>query len=136
MVYSTPEILFYLLYSVVMLVSVVPVLFSRFSRVASICNFFIVSIFIFMSWATFYNSFTCLTNFYFLDFLISLTDFCVSSLRASTCLPVFSCISLLLWFVCLLICFFYLFGFWFLVFGFGLVWFGLVFCFSRQGFSV
>jgi hypothetical protein len=35
-------------------------------------------------------SFTCLTVF----FCNSLSNFCISSLRASSCLPVFSCISL------------------------------------------
>jgi hypothetical protein len=53
--------------------------------VASLCVFFIVSISIFSSWTILFNSFTCLIAF----FCISIRVLFVSSLRASTCLPVF-----------------------------------------------
>jgi hypothetical protein len=85
--------LFYLLSLVlVMLASMTLDLFSRvsISRIVSLCDFFIVSIFIFRSWVVLFNSYTCLVVFS----CISLRDLCVSSLRVSTCLPVFSCISL------------------------------------------
>ena len=70
----------------------IPALFSRFSisRIVSLCYFFIVSISILRSWIVLFNSFTFLAAFS----CISLRDFCVYSLRASTCLPVFSCNSL------------------------------------------
>jgi hypothetical protein len=42
---------------------------------------------IFRSLMVLFNSFTCLVVFSY----NSLRDICVSSLRASTCLPVFSC---------------------------------------------
>jgi hypothetical protein len=65
-----------------------PDLFSRFSlsRVVSLFVFFIVSISIFISWVALFNSFPCVVVFS----CNSLRDFCVCSLRASTCLPVFS----------------------------------------------
>ena len=72
-----------------MLASMTPDLFPRFSdsSVVYLCDFFIVSISI---WMILFISF---------DYLIvlscnSLRDFCVSSLRASTYFPVFTCISL------------------------------------------
>jgi len=74
------------------LTSTTPNLFPRssLSRVVSLCAFFIVSIYIFHSWMVLFNSFYCLVVFS----CNSLRDFCVSSLRACTCLPVLSCISL------------------------------------------
>ena len=60
------------------------------SRVVSLCDFFIVSISIFRSWMVLFNYFTCLVVFS----CNSLRGFCVSSLRASTCLPVHICMSL------------------------------------------
>jgi hypothetical protein len=76
----------------VMFASMTLGLFPRFSisRVGSLCDFFIVSSYIFRSWMVLFSSFTWLVVF----FCNSLRDFCVSSLRYSTCLPVFSCISL------------------------------------------
>jgi hypothetical protein len=49
----------------VMLASMTPALFSRFSisRIVSLCDFFIVSISIFISWVILFNSFTCLVVF-------------------------------------------------------------------------
>jgi hypothetical protein len=49
----------------VMFASVAPDFFPRFyiSRVASICDFIIVSISIFISWTGLFNSFTCLMTF-------------------------------------------------------------------------
>ena len=69
------------------------VLFPWFyiSRIVSLCDFIIVSISIFRSWLVLFNSFTCL---FVCVFCNSLRDFCVSSLRISTWLAVFSCISL------------------------------------------
>lgn len=92
MVSSVSEILSTLSYFLlVILTSVTLGLFPRFSisRVSILCDFFIVSISIFKSWTVLFNSFTCLIVFS----CISLRDFCVSSLWASTCLPVF-CIFL------------------------------------------
>jgi hypothetical protein len=76
----------------VMLLSMTPYLFPRFSisTVVSLCDFFIVSTFIFRTWMLLFNSFTCLVVFFY----NSLRDFCVSSLRAFPYLPVFSSISL------------------------------------------
>jgi hypothetical protein len=64
--------------------------FHRFSnsRVVSLCDFFIVSISIFRYWMVLLISFACLIVFSYK----SLRYFCVSFLRASSCLPVFSCI--------------------------------------------
>jgi hypothetical protein len=75
-----------------MLASMTPGLFPRFSisRIVSLCDFFIVSIYICRTWMVLFTSFTCLVVF----FCKSIRDFSVSSLRASTCLPLFSCISL------------------------------------------
>ena len=85
---SAPEILssisFILLLMV--LVSMVPDYFPRvyIFRVVSLWVFFIVSTSIFSSWMVLFNSITCLVVFS----CNSLRDFCVSSLRTSTCLPV------------------------------------------------
>jgi hypothetical protein len=70
----------------VMLTSMTSDLFPRFStsRVVSSYDFFIVSIPIFRSWMVLFISFSCLIVFS----CNSLRDFCVSSLRASSCLPV------------------------------------------------
>jgi hypothetical protein len=51
----------------------------------------IVSTSIFRTWTVLFNSITCLVVFS----CNSLRDFCVSSLKASSCLPVFSCIYFL-----------------------------------------
>ena len=70
-----------------MLASMDPDFFPRFSisRVVSLCDFFIVSTSTFRCWMVLFNSFTCLDVFS----CNSLRNFCVSSLRASTCLAVF-----------------------------------------------
>ena len=83
----------------VMLASMSPDFFPRFSisRVVSLCDFFIVSTSIFRSWMVLLNSFTCLVVFS----SNSLRDFCVNSLRASTCSPVFFAISLMSFYVLL-----------------------------------
>ena len=89
MVSSAPEIFSSIsCIRLVMFASMTPYLFSRFSisRVVSVCDFFIVSTSIFRSWMVWFNSFTCLVAFS----CNSLRDFCVSSLRASNCLPVCS----------------------------------------------
>jgi hypothetical protein len=61
-----------------------PDLFPGFciTRAVPLCGFFIVSISIFRSWMVLFNFFTCLIVLSF----NSLSKFCVSSLRASTCL--------------------------------------------------
>jgi hypothetical protein len=88
----------------VMLASMTPDLFYRFSisSVVSLCDFFIVSISNFRSWVGFVQ---------FLHLFVfsynSLMDFSVSSLRPSTCLPVFSCISLRVFFFYILLKFLY-----------------------------
>jgi hypothetical protein len=53
--------------------------------------FFIDSISIFRSWVVLFNTITCLVVFS----CNSLRDFSVSSSKASSCLPVFSCIYFL-----------------------------------------
>jgi hypothetical protein len=69
------------------LASMSPDLFCGFSisRIVFLCDLFIVSTYIFRSWMVLFNSFTCLVVFS----CYSLGDFCVSSLKASSCLPVF-----------------------------------------------
>ena len=82
MVSSIPDILSSFSYiPSVMPTYVVPVLSPMFSisRVASICDFSIVSISIFRSWIILANSFTCLIIFYF----ISLRDLFISPLKTS-----------------------------------------------------
>ena len=81
------------------LASKVPDLFPRVSiyRVVSFWVFFIVSTSTFRSWVVLFNSITSLVVFS----CNSLRDFCVSSLMSSTCLAVFSWMSLselLMWF--------------------------------------
>ena len=87
-VFSMPEILSSVSAALLALFAwVAPDLFPRFSisSVASIYDFLIVSISIFRTWTTLFNYFTCLIVFSY----ISLRDLFVSSLRASTRLPVF-----------------------------------------------
>ena len=76
----------------VMLASMTPHLFPRtsVSSVISLCDFFIVSISIISILDGLFNFITSLVAFS----CNSLRDFCVFSLRASSCLPVFSFISL------------------------------------------
>jgi hypothetical protein len=72
--------------------SMVPDFFPRISisRVVSLCDFFIVSVYIFRSWMILFNFFSCLVVFS----CNSLRDLCVFSLSAFPSLPVFSCNSL------------------------------------------
>jgi hypothetical protein len=91
---SAPEILSSISYILLlMVVSMVPDFFPgvSISRVVSLWVFFIVSTSIFRSWMVLFNSITCLVVFSY----NSLKHFCVSSLKVSSCLPVFSCISFL-----------------------------------------
>jgi len=89
MVPSAPEILSSFSYSVG---DACVYLFPRLSTssVVSLYDLFIFSIAIFRSWMFLFNSFTSLVVFSCHSF----REFCVSSLKASTCLPVFSYISL------------------------------------------
>jgi hypothetical protein len=76
----------------VMLASMTPDLFLRFSN-SRVVPFVISLLFLFpfldCGWFCLFLSFVCLIVFS----CNSLRDFCVSSLRASSCLPVFSYIS-------------------------------------------
>jgi hypothetical protein len=76
----------------VMLASMTLDLFFQLStsRLVSLCDLFLVSISSFRSWMVLMNSFTCFIVFP----CFSLRKFCLSSLRASTYLSVFSCITL------------------------------------------
>jgi hypothetical protein len=93
MVSSAPKILLpiYCILLVV-LAFMTPDFFPSFShsRVVSLCDFFIASTSIFRSWKVLFNSFNGLIVFSF----NSLRDFCISFLRGSSYLPVFSSISL------------------------------------------
>jgi hypothetical protein len=89
---SAHEILSSISYILLMILTfVIPDLFPIFSisKVASICVFFIVSTSTFRSWTALFNSFS---SFIVLSY-ISLRGLFISSLMASICLPVFSCIS-------------------------------------------
>jgi hypothetical protein len=92
MISSAPDVLSSIFCILLMMLrSMIHDLFPSFfflSRVVSLCDFFIVSTYIFRAWMVLFNSFTCL----FVFFSNSLRDFCVSSLKASTCLSVFSSI--------------------------------------------
>jgi hypothetical protein len=72
----------------VILTSITPDLFPRFSisRDVSLRDFLIVSTSIFRSWVDLFNSFRCFVVF-------SLRNFYISSLRASSYLPMLCCIS-------------------------------------------
>lgn len=91
LVSSTPEILSSVSY--ILLVMHLKFLISFLGFPSSGLPPFVISLFFSLyisgSYIILFNSFICLFVFSY----ISLTDSFVSSLRASTCLPVFSCIS-------------------------------------------